>query len=290
MSTKNNTTKNNTKQEDYVDITEELKLEEHLLQDDPLAAAMLALTPHAKSLLDEAVDNVSTAKGHPSLGSDANQKIRFQAQLLQSSGSLEGALSLIHDFEEDDPGARGVALSLINAVMKAAMFRASVYRRQASRGDAYRGWTVEANPDGDEEQPAYDVDDVPAHDAGRTNTDPEFRAPNPAYAQRAGAWGVATMEDVEEAIEIVNVYLDTLGLLMGRPEDAPPLPYMTVNEALANEEPSFRPITDKHEAFEIMDERWETKKAGRNRMRQNLLAMAAKRLSEARVNKANRAA
>lgn len=120
------------------------RLEDHLAN-DPAAAAASALegfelTPGAKSLLDRAVDNLSTQNAS---GFDADpefkQVVAQRAELLSACGSdLTVAISCLVDACKEDPKAiAGMVYSLTYNALKGAVFFANLdYRRYLDpRGD-----------------------------------------------------------------------------------------------------------------------------------------------------------
>lgn len=125
-------------------------LEQHIKDDDPAAAAAVelksfSLTPGAKSLLDRALDNLSTNDGAGLEDPDARLSIKQRGELIAAAGNDLGVVisALIASCDDNPRDIAPAVYSLGYNVLKAAVFIANLdYRRFLDpRGD-YNMWKV----------------------------------------------------------------------------------------------------------------------------------------------------
>lgn len=142
--------KANAELEAQSEATESNALEQHIKDDDPAAAAALelstfSLTPGAKSLLDRAMDNLSTNTGVGLEDPDAQLQVKQRAALIEAAGNdLSVVMNALISSCEDNP--RDIAPAIYSMgynVLKAAVFICNLdYRRYLDpRGD-YNMWKV----------------------------------------------------------------------------------------------------------------------------------------------------
>lgn len=253
-------------------------LEQHIAEDDPAAKAALELstftmTPGAKSLLDRALDNLSTNDGAAISDPEARMQIKLRAELLKAAGNdLSVVLHALVDSCEKPTEISGTVYSLCFNVLKASVFVANMdYRRWLDpKGDfdmsPYLPRRVEDEALGgkdfevdarSEESP---LDGLTGHD---TSVDQAWHRLRELYGQ-----------GIEDEGDVFRASLDDLRLFMtltvesfGWDADRP-MPFLNVME----KDGSFTAITDAEQAMDIQEiKRQESRK---RRAEENAVRMA----------------
>lgn len=246
---------------EYIDITDELAelearertaeaLESHLAteaKDDPATAAAqrlgdFELSDLAKDLLARAIENASRNTGNGIADTQAKDKIRAVASLLQAC-ELDLATTLLV-LAESTPVLElpNIVYSVCFNIMKATAFIGNLQYRKA------------LDPKDGEGRPAHDYRD-------------DREAP---YGLGPEHVDVITHEDVAQAVDDVRLYLQLLTEMYGW-DPLNPMPFVYLQE----KDGSFTPIHDVEQALDYLEIRRKESQAKRQERQTAALSTAA---------------
>lgn len=259
----------NTRTEDYVDVTEELKAAEAikaeiaaLEADTSTIAASIAkavsalgeirLSPIAQRLLNDATSNVANNKAIGLTGSAKEEALQRAVLLKAANEDLPTAIDAIcRSVPEDARG--GVIYSLVYAIQKAAVFQGNLmYRRHID--------------------PRADIDEQLLVDQREAFRAPPYGlGPDPdPMAGEAYEHGELAHTTVLRAAEELHVWLQLMTEVFGWDPERP-MPYLVVMA----KDGGFVQITDAMAAFDLTEVRNQERRARRQDERARAMKVAS---------------
>ncbi|OYV62955.1 MAG: hypothetical protein B7X03_03610 [Parcubacteria group bacterium 21-58-10] len=259
----------NTRTEDYVDVTDELRAAEAinveiaaLEADTSTVAAGIAkavnalgeirLSPIAQRLLNDATINVANNKAVGLTGSAKEEALQRAALLKAANEDLPTAIDAIcRSVPEDTRG--GVIYSLVYAIQKAAVFQGNLmYRRHID--------------------PRADIDEQLLVDQREAFRAPPYGlGPDPdPMADEAFEHGELAHTTVLRAVEELHIWLQLMTEAFGWDPERP-MPYLVVMA----KDGGFVQITDALAAFDLTEVRNQERRARRQDERARAMKVAS---------------